>query len=398
MKEYRKKNMSAVLKQLEGHELKATPTATIVPLKQKTVKQLAPEEARLVVDVAKDSITRFTQEHVNTLISLRSPEKYPRIYGSLSTLNWIETKLVNREDIIEDNKRFNQLVRAGVNPKGKNINEDLKENGFSLCEIPPMVMKYGDKFLWIDGRTRNTYLGGYGMKNVIVDVFEEASFAKVVIFATYLNNYKKEFGEASFHDIQKSIMTLIELGEIKFEEGSMGITRMTDNIKNALTQMSCKLTANQTNDIIHGGITKLTGVRQVESFPNGKGVNDWLEENGYVDNTEIMYVPVSLAFIGKLHTTMVNKVKDNPSVQEFRMVGYIGVLNADNPAADWKKNLGFKKELIDFENALSNLRFGGVKRCSPRIKFHGLIPQVKELEDKYPMNKLYIFPKDHAEG
>ena len=193
-------------------------------------------------------------------------------------------------------------------------------------------------------------------------------------------------------------MTLIELGEIKFEEGSMGITRMTDNIKNALTQMSCKLTANQTNDIIHGGITKLTGVRQVESFPNGKGVNDWLEENGYVDNTEIMYVPVSLAFIGKLHTTMVNKVKDNPSVQEFRMVGYIGVLNADNPAADWKKNLGFKKELIDFENALSNLRFGGVKRCSPRIKFHGLIPQVKELEDKYPMNKLYIFPKDHAEG
>ena len=29
---------------------------------------------------------------------------------------------------------------------------------------------------------------------------------------------------------------------------------------------------------------------------------------------------------------------------------------------------------------------------------NGLIPQVKELEDKYPMDKLYVFPKDIAEA
>jgi len=407
MKEYRKKNMSALLKQLPGHELKATPTATIVPFKQKTVKQLAPEEARLVVDVAKDSITRFTQDHVKTLISLRSQEKYPRIYGSLSTLDWEETKLVNDEDIIEDNKTFIQLVRAGVNPKGKSISEDLYENGYSLGELPMMVLKFGDKYLPIDGRTRNTYLGGMGMKNRIVDVFvdpeektngREASFAKVVIFATYLNNYKKEFGAASYHDIQKAIMTLIELKAIKMQEGEMGRIDMTEAISNALEQMSSKLTANQTNDLIHDGIEKLTGVRQVASFPNGKGVYEWLHENGYDDNAEIMYVPVSTSFIGKLHTTMVTKVRDNPSKSEFRMVGYVGVLNADNPKDHWKKNLSFKQDLIDFEKALSILRFGGAKRISPKIRLHGLIPQVKELEDKYPMDKLYVFPKDHAEG
>ncbi len=46
--------MSAQLKPLDGHVRKAIPTATIVPFKQKTVKQLSPEEKRLVVDVAKD--------------------------------------------------------------------------------------------------------------------------------------------------------------------------------------------------------------------------------------------------------------------------------------------------------------------------------------------------------
>ena len=95
---------------------------------------------------------------------------------------------------------------------------------------------------------------------------------------------------------------------------------------------------------------------------------------------------------------MVTKVRDNPSIREFRMVGYVGVLNADNPKDHWKKNLSFKQDLIDFEKALSILRFGGAKRISSKIRLHGLIPQVKELEDKYPMDKLYVFPKDHAEG
>jgi hypothetical protein len=80
------------------------------------------------------------------------------------------------------------------------------------------------------------------------------------------------------------------------------------------------------------------------------------------------------------------------------MVGYIGVLDAENPAGHWKKNLDFKKNLIKFENDLSSLRFGEKKRLSPKIKVHGLIPQVKELEDKYPMDKLYLFAKDIAEA
>jgi len=390
--------MSAQLKPLDGHERKAEPTATIVPFKQKTVKQLSPEEKRLVVDVAKDSVTRFDKKALETLIELRSLDAYPRIYGSLSPLEYSHTQLVDLEDIDLDNVYFNQLVRAGVNPKGKNISEDLKENGYSLTELPIMVMKRGNKYFPIDGRTRMEYLIGLGMKNFIVDVFEEADTASLVIFAVYLNNYKKEFGTASYHDIQKAIMTLVDIKAIPFEEGSMGITRMTDKIRDSLSFMSSKLTANQTNDLIHDALEKLIGVRQVNSFPNGKGVQDWLDKFGYKNNTEIMYVPVSTSFIGKLHTTMVHKVKDNPSILEFRMVGYVGVLDADNPAADWKKNLAFKKELIDFENALSNLRFGGAKRVSPKIKFHGLIPQVKELEDKYPMDKLYVFSRDIAEA
>ena len=175
--------MSAQLKPLDGHERKAEPTATIVPFKQKTVKQLSPEEKRLVVDVAKDSVTRFDEKALETLIELRSLDAYPRIYGSLSPLEYSHTQLVDLKDIDLDNVYFNQLVRAGVNPKGKNISEDLKENGYSLTELPIMVMKRGNKYFPIDGRTRMEYLIGLGMKNFIVDVFEEADTASLVIFA-----------------------------------------------------------------------------------------------------------------------------------------------------------------------------------------------------------------------
>lgn len=390
--------MSAQLKPLNDHERKVTPTATIVPFKQKTVKQLSPEEKRLVVDVAKDSVTRFDEKARETLILLRSLDAYPRIYGSLSPLTYSHTQLVDLKDIDLDNEYFNQLVRAGVNPKGKNISEDLKENGYSLTELPIMVMKRGDKYFPIDGRTRMNYLIGMGMTNFIVDIFEEADTAALVIFAVYLNNYKKEFGTASYHDLQKAIMTLVDINAIPFEEGSMGVTRMTDKIRDSLSIMSSKLTANQTNDLIHNALEKLIGVRQVISFPQGNGVQTWLDDYGYKNNAEIMYVPFSTSFIGKLHTTMVHKVKDNQSIGEFRMVGYIGVLDAENPAGHWKKNLDFKKNLIKFENDLSSLRFGEKKRLSPKIKVHGLIPQVKELEDKYPMDKLYLFAKDIAEA
>ena len=115
--------------------------ADVVPFQPRPVSQFTPTEKDLVVDVAKDSVTMFTQKDCDTLKRLRILERHPRIYGSLSIMNYIDTEVIPVNKIDCDNKWFEQTVRAIVNPELSSIRDDIENNGFSLCELPPMVMK-----------------------------------------------------------------------------------------------------------------------------------------------------------------------------------------------------------------------------------------------------------------
>ena len=107
--------------------------ADVVPFQPRPVTQLTSAEEELVVDVSKDSVTMFTQKHCDTLKRLRILERHPRIYGSLSIMNYNNTEIIPVDKIDCDNAWFDQSVRAIVNPELSSIRDDIENNGFSLC-------------------------------------------------------------------------------------------------------------------------------------------------------------------------------------------------------------------------------------------------------------------------
>ena len=357
---------------------------------------LTTEEEKINVVVKNGGL--FTERQLKTLIELRNLDAYPRIYGSQTSkgVKYDITTTVKIEDIDSNNKFFNQLARVGVNPEMQSIKEDIIANGYSLVELPIMVMKTkSGKYKILEGRTRFNILVGLGMKNIIVDVFEEMSDADALRFAVSMNAQKKPFGKADFLDIKKLILSLIEMGEISSQPNTEeGRTILTDSIIYELGLCTTKLTDNQVNEIVFSGIEKATGVSPVISFPNGKGSQEWLEENGYVDTREVKYVAIS-SFVSKTPYVMINNLKKvSPDISEIRFVVNGGVLNAKDPAKDWLTNvLKFDEYFRKYEDGWMNARLteNSKRNSKTKVKLWGAIPQVKELEDKYPMDTIVKF-------
>ena len=357
---------------------------------------LTTEEEKLNVVVKNGGL--FTETHRKTLLRLRNLDAYPRIYGSQTPkgVKYSITTTVKIEDVDSNNKFFNQLARVGVNPEMQSIKEDIIINGFYLVELPIMVMKTkSGKYKILEGRTRFNILVGLGMKNVIVDVFDEMSDADALRFAVSMNAHKKPFGKADFLDIKKAILNLIEFGEIVSQPNTEeGRAILTDSIIYELGLITSKLTDNQVNEIVFSGIEKGTGVSPVNSFPNGKGSQEWLVKNGYVDTREVKYVAIS-AFVSKTPYVMINNLKKVSSdISEIRFVVNGGVLNAKDPAKDWLTNvLKFDELFRTFENDWIDARLSENSKRNPnlKVKLWGAIPQVLELEDKYPMDTIVKF-------
>jgi len=358
---------------------------------------LTPEESKINVDVSSDKITSFSKGNLETFNSFFNPDSAPKIYGSQSFVTYVSTMLINISDIEDDNNsetKNSQKVRVGINPEYDAIKSDITENGFDLTEKPIMVFKLPNgKYEIGEGRTRLMVLKALGMTNIIANVFAETSASNKIKFALMMNTTKKPFGAASVNDLLQAIKALISLGTIKsVKADANGIQSMTDAIEYELGIMAGgKLKPAQWNSIVFDALEDLTGAKLVSSFPNGAGTTEWLEENGYTNNRETMYVPVA-EFLEKIAKKMVTLSKDYPNVKEFKLIIYKGTLKAGNPEKDWKESvLKFKNKYEDFEEKLSELRFNGADIDDSRFKIYGAIPQVLSLKKKYPMNRLVVY-------
>ena len=274
-----------------------------------------------------------------------------------------------------------QLARVSINPEFKSISDDIKNNGYSLAELPIAVQKQKNgTYVIVEGRTRYKEMLKMGIKNIIADVFQEMSLANALRFALSYNNNKKPFGKASFRDIKKGVLQLIRLGEIYTK------TEIQDEVENLTT----KLTPSQISEIVFAGLSVTTGEEQVKSFPDGRGAKQWLTDNGYTDNKEIVYVPIS-NYKEKTHSIMITNEKNHDNEIEIRYIIHGGSLNHMDYVNDWKNNVkDFKKNFDKYEKDILSLgRFD--KLSKSRHVIHGCIPMVKELEDKYPMDKIVLF-------
>tara|TARA_B100000287_G_C20655082_1_gene788294 strand:+ start:560 stop:1684 length:1125 start_codon:yes stop_codon:yes gene_type:complete len=368
------------------------------------VIKMTKAEQKVTIKVSSDSVNSFTEENRKTYDSIRSKAAFPKIFGSHAP-NWLRSigaLLINVKDIITDNKYYEQIARENVNPKEPNIREDTTLNGFCLAELGIIVAKSPIKGKWIivEGRTRFKILVELGMTNIIAEAFEEMSVSNMMRFAGFMNSSKKPYGEASIGDMKKIMLALIQSGEIAPQPNTViGRTALTDTIRYELEFIGAsKLKPSEVDLLVYEGIEKATGVKSVISFPNGKGAQEKLEELlGKERITQdlargIKYV-VAAAFDEKMYGRFITEVnKADRTIKEIRMVMHIGVPKSNDPEGSWiKDGAGFKKRFNIFENNISDIRFNGVRIDDSKIKIYGAIPQVRSLDSKYPMNKIYVY-------
>ena len=360
-------------------------------------------EKKVVLDLTPDKTTEFTRENLETYDLIRVRAAHPRVFGSQSPKWLISTGayLVDVSDIDLDNVIFEQVARANVSPVWQVLKEDIIKNGFNLAELGIMVMRLENgKYIVMEGRSRLKILQEMGMTNIVAEVFRETTIANMVRFALFMNSTKKPYGEASVQDITKGINYLIENGVIKKEPNTVqGRSALAIAVSTELTYMSGgKLTNNAFDTIVHNAISKLTGVKNVISFPKGEGsqayLNNLIGAEQLKEDLENGIIYVARAnFTEKIYSGMIKALeKSDPDVKQIRFIIQIGVPKAVDPENDWIKNgAGFKKQFDIFEKKISKIRFHNVEVNDSRVCIYGCIPQVRSLDHKYPMNRLYIY-------
>lgn len=334
---------------------------------------------------------RFTPTHLKTLKGLRNIRAYPRIYGDKAPrgIKYVSTEIISTDLIDPNNDLYSQLARVTMNPRYVEIEGDIKANGYSLTEIPIAVFRLPNgRYVIGEGRTRYDILLGYLMENVIVDVFDAETPAAALRFAVAQNAQKKPYGAASSKDIRKAVLELIKYGEI-----DQAAPNFKDLVVQEIMGMTTKITPSELNQIVHDAEEYVHGETQVISFPNGRGTDKWLQRYRYFNTADREFMAIG-TFTEKNLLSCIRKLSNLPSsVKVVDLVVHGGTLDSKDPEGDWlKKCKDFDKEFYSKLENISKVFFGGAKMNFDRIRLYGAIPMVKALEEKYPMDELYLFP------
>ena len=339
----------------------------------------------------------FTQEHLNTLESVRFKEAYPDVYGDSipGNMKYLRTEIVSVDDIDINNNYFVQSVRAGANPAYDEIAQDIKKKGYSLAELPIQVMEnsQGNKsYYGLEGRTRYDIMAvAIGVKNVIVDVYAEADENSRLEFAFAQNNNKKPSGAATVEDAKVYIENLVKNGAIDVKTLSCEEVFMA--IQSKLSIMGRRLKPTQLNTIVNDAMGVGAGKRLFTSFPKPEYAKAWLNDHGYVDTDELVYEPVASDHY-KFYERIF-KLNARYSGKEVRMVIYSGTLDAKNPVKAWKRrNIEEKYNWDKYRAKIGEYSFGNSEYKEGNVYVYGAIPQAEALSDQYPLDKMVVFGKD----
>lgn len=320
----------------------------------------------------------------------------------------------NIHDGNELGRSLDQPVRVSKNPKYSAIRSDIGGYGYSLTELPPAARLLRDDdgneiLVAIDGRTRMEILESLGVNTVIVDVFEIENDGDFHRISQKYNHWHKPFGEGSTADIENTIITLNKINELKFTwKGGLKAVYHKDNqvfrarlkeagevISNEAFNLSNhKLTEDQLSQITSNVINELQEGKNVliRKFNNGGRIKKFIKETfNLIDDATTKYVPFSGSELatGKLlesiHTHKKNGFFDHESNRLF-FIFYCGKPNPKDPEGSWAKATvrDMKKETDDI---LSYFNFSNKNQVS----VYGAIPQIKSLDDKYPMDQIIRF-------
>ena len=321
-------------------------------------------------------------------------------------------KIVNIEDVetgSELERYTAQAPRTGVNTQYSAIRNDIRGSGYSLTELPISVRYYVDDegkehYVILDGRTRLEILDGLGVKSVIVDIFEIEKNGDAIRISQVYNRYRKPYGEGSTTDIEQCI---IQLGE----ENALGLPWSLKNVyvedpvelkkrldvtgsvitKEAKALSNNKLKPDQIAQISANVINKFTNDKTIliRKFNNGGSVQLFSEGLGHVNNELVMVKHFSGTElnVGKLAELIYNQREWLAAdlKRQLHILLYCGKPNPTDPEGSWKKaTVGtFMTKWIDFKE------WTGIPMN--QVKVLGAIPQIRSLNETYPMHKIHYF-------
>ena len=353
----------------------------------------------------------FIEADVAAMDQALPKSNFPWLFDN-ENIKFLKRDIVNVKDINDGSalERYTaQAPRTGANPQYSAINSDIKENGYSLTELPPAVRvvkdeSENDTLVSLDGRTRLEILENYGVETVIVDMFVMDN-AHAIRTAQVYNRYHKPYGEGSTTDIEQCILELDEINElglgfklknlwikdpVKLKDRMDAAGVIIEREANALSnnklkpdQMS-KIHANVLNSF-HTDKTIL-----IRKFNNGGSLKKYCEGLGHSNNGRVKILTFSgteLA-VGKLGEAVFNQrewLAEDPN-REVHIILYCGKPNPTDPEGSWQKaTVGtFKTKWEEFSE------WCGITR-NTQVKLLGAIPQIRSLNEKYPMDQMHYF-------
>ena len=354
----------------------------------------------------------FIQNDIEAMDNALPQSNFPWIFENENII-YKGRKIVNVEDVVTDSEleRYTaQAPRAGANPQYSAIRNDIKANGYSLTELPIAVRLIEDadgtqRYVILDGRTRLEILEGEGVKTIVVDVFGIEKDGDADRTSLIYNRYRKPYGEGSTTDIEQCILRLDAIGQlglgfklknlwlkdpVKLKERMDAAGVIIEKEANALSNN--KLKPDQVAQINANVLNKFQSDKTIliRKFNNGGSLKEYCKSVGHVNNGRLKIVTFSgteLA-VGKLAEAVFGHrewLAEDPN-NEVHIILYCGKPSPADPEGSWKKATvgAFKTKWEEFSE------WCGVTR-NTQVKLLGAIPQIRSLNDDYPMDDLHFF-------
>ena len=337
---------------------------------------------------------------------------FPWIFEN-ENIKYIKRDILKIEDIETGSplERFTaQAPRTGANPQYSAIRSDIVGSGYSLTELPIAIRLITDedgtkRYVVLDGRTRLEILENEEIKNAVVDIFEMENDGTAIRIAQIYNRYHKPYGEGSTTDIEQCILQLDEINElglgfklknlwinnpVKLKDRMDASGVIIEREANALSNNKLKpdQVAKIHANVINSFCTDKTIL--IRKFNNGGSLKEFCKNLGHSDNGKVKIVTFSgteLA-VGKLGEAVFNQrvwlAEDTD--REVHIILYCGKPNPTDPEGSWEKaTVGtFKTKWEEFSE------WCGIT-MNTQVKLLGAIPQIRSLNDDYPMDKIHYF-------
>ena len=354
----------------------------------------------------------FIQNDVVAMDAALPQSNFPWIFENENII-YQGRKIVNVEDVVTDSEleRYTaQAPRTGVNPQYSAIRNDIKANGYSLTELPIAVRLIEDvdgtqRYVILDGRTRLEILEHEGVKTIVVDVFDIKKDGDADRTSLIYNRYRKPYGEGSTTDIEQCILRLDALGELglKFKLKTI-LTKDPVKLKARMDEAGAtiekeanalsnnKLKPDQVAQIHANVINSFHSDKTIliRKFNNGGSLKKFCEGLGHLNNGRHKIVTFSGTeqAVGKLGEAVFNQrewLAEDPN-REVHIILYCGKPNPTDPEGSWEKaTVGtFKTRWEEFSE------WCGIT-MNTQVKLLGAIPQIRSLDDDYPMDKIHYF-------